>query len=216
MLTTGTARGALAAASTCVVVALALAACSAPSGQTISSGTSGSGFSDLTSEPAPPTTGAPTTGAPSSSTTGRSTPTDPAGTRTVYAGPSRTSTLVPWDEPSVRSGGGPTPSAPAGAADLTIVLDDGFGIRATWTLTCGPPGGNHPHPKIACGVLGANGAKALPASKGVCDQQYGGPQKALVTGTWRGRAVRSQFTLENGCEIARWTDMIGLLPPGGV
>jgi hypothetical protein len=125
---------------------------------------------------------------------------------------------VPWDEPTSKvTGTGPTPSAPAGAADLTILLDDGFGIRATWTLTCDPAGGSHPAAKVACGVLGANGAKALQASTSTtCAEQYGGPQKALVTGTWRGAAVRSQFTLENGCEIGRWTAMIGLLPPGGV
>lgn len=215
MLTIGTARGAVAAAAACVVAAAALAACSSPSGSatgpTTSATVPGSGTPSSST-----TTAAPTTTAPST-TRSRTASGEPTGTRTVYAGPSRTSTLVPWDEPSVRPGaGGPTPSAPAGAAELTILLDDGFGIRATWTLTCGPPGGSHPHPRVACGVLGANGATALRPSRGVCDQQYGGPQKALVTGTWRGREVRSQFTLENGCEIARWTDMIGLLPPGGV
>lgn len=213
MLRIRTARGAAAAAVTCVVGAAALAACTAPSTTTLTATTSGSG--SVTPDPAT-TSATPAATSPTPSGT-RSPAPGAAATRTVYAGPSRTSTLVPWDEPSVRpGGGGPTPSAPAGAADLTIVLDDGFGIRATWTLTCGPPGGTHPSPKVACGVLGANGPTALPASKGPCDEQYGGPQKALVTGTWRGRDVRSQFTLENGCEITRWTDMIGLLPPGGV
>ena len=202
----------VATAVACVLGAAVLTACSSGSG-TASPATSVTGPG--TGTPAPTTTTAPppTTTSP---TPRRTTPAQDGSTRTVYAGPSRTSTLVPWDEPSVQAGSGPTPSAPAGQADLTIVLDDGFGIRATWTLTCGPPGGNHPRPKVACGVLGAKGRTALPPSAGACDQQYGGPQKALVTGTWRGREVRSQFTLENGCEIARWTDMIGLLPPGGV
>jgi hypothetical protein len=204
------------AAAGCVVTAAVLAACSAPSGATLTSPTDGSGPVSGTPLPSTTATAAPTTAVPPP-TTRRTSSGDPGGTRTVYAGPSRTSTLVPWDEPSVRAGaGGPTPSAPAGSANLTILLDDGFGIRATWTLTCDPPGGSHPHPKVACGVLGANGATALAPAKGTCDEPYGGPQKALVTGTWRGRTVRSQFTLENGCEIARWTDMIGLLPPGGV
>lgn len=212
MLTIRTARGAAAAAVT-VVAAVALAACTATSATTTAPTTSGSGSVAPT---AAPTSTAPATTRRTASATRRPA-TGGAATRTVYAGPSRTSTLVPWDEPSVRpGGGGPTPSAPAGGADLTILLDDGFGIRATWTLTCGPPGGTHPHPKVACGVLGAKGATALRPSRGSCDEQYGGPQKALVTGTWRGRPVRSQFTLENGCEIARWTDMIGLLPTGGV
>jgi hypothetical protein len=132
-------------------------------------------------------------------------------------GTTGTSTLVPWDEPSIRvGGGGATPSAPAGSANLTILLDDGFGIRAYWTLTCDPVGGSHPQARTACGVLGARGAAAFPASGRDCSQDYGGPQKARVTGTWRGRPIDSQFTLENGCEIGRWTAMIGFLPPGGV
>ena len=32
---------------------------------------------------------------------------------------------------------------------LKRLLDDGFGIRATWTLTCRPPGGSHPDPAAA-------------------------------------------------------------------
>jgi hypothetical protein len=124
---------------------------------------------------------------------------------------------VPWDVSAL-----PPPasvaSAPAGAASLTILLDDGFGVRSTWTLTCDPAGGTHPDPATACGVLGAHGATALPAVKPgtVCTEQYGGPQKAKITGSWRGKPVTSQLTLENGCEIARWTALLGLLPPGGV
>ncbi|MFN8081203.1 MAG: SSI family serine proteinase inhibitor [Kineosporiaceae bacterium] len=122
---------------------------------------------------------------------------------------------VPWEGSPM-----PTASLPeraSGKAALTILLDDGFGVRTTWTLTCDPAGGTHPHPAAACGVLGARGAAALPAPKGtVCTEQYGGPQKAKITGTWKGTKVAAQLSLENGCEIGRWTALLGLLPPGGL
>ncbi|WP_158220892.1 SSI family serine proteinase inhibitor [Kineosporia sp. R_H_3] len=214
MVTLRTARGAVVPAAV-VLLTTTLAACSGSSAVTTSAAPS----SSATSAPAVTTTSA-TSSAPVSKTrtATRTASPDPASTRTVYAGPERTSTLVPWDEPTAKvTGSGRTPSAAAGSADLKILLDDGFGIRATWTLTCDPAGGSHPAPAVACGVLGANGAKALKAStSATCAEQYGGPQKALVTGTWRGAPVKSQFTLENACEVGRWTAMIGLLPPGGV
>jgi len=122
---------------------------------------------------------------------------------------------VPWSTASAKA---PSkyPSAAAGAASLTILLDDGFGTRTTWTLTCGPDGGTHPTAAIACGVLGARGAKAFPevAEGAICSQLYGGPEKVRITGTWRGKAVDSQQTRENGCQIDRWNALEGLLPPG--
>jgi hypothetical protein len=39
----------------------------------------------------------------------------------------------------------------------------------------------------------------------VCTQIYGGPQEALVRGTFRRRRVSIRFARRNGCEIARWT-----------
>ena len=66
-------------------------------------------------------------------------------------------------------------------------------------------------------MLGANGDRAFaPPAKGqTCTQQYGGPQKALIKGTWKGRTVNAQFSLEDGCQITRWSSLIGVLPPGG-
>jgi hypothetical protein len=37
-----------------------------------------------------------------------------------------------------------------------------------------------------------------------CIEIHGGPQEALVTGTFRGRRVWARFSREDGCEIARW------------
>ena len=97
---------------------------------------------------------------------------------------------------------------------LTIVHDDGDSVT-TWELSCGPPAGTHPDPEVACAVLQDRDPEVLaPAEPGrVCTQQYGGPDTATVAGRWGGRAVDVAFGLRNGCEIARWRSLVGLLPP---
>lgn len=50
-----------------------------------------------------------------------------------------------------------------------------------------------------------------PGPPRLCTQQYGGPQVAVVTGTFHGRSVDSVFTRTDGCEIARWKTMAPLL-----
>lgn len=106
----------------------------------------------------------------------------------------------------------PTPTA-SGATSLTVVVDDGSG-PVTWSLECDPPGGDHPDPAAACAALDAKGATALlPVPKDqMCTMVYGGPEKATVEGTWRGNPVSTTFDRSNGCEIARWTALAGLLP----
>jgi len=101
--------------------------------------------------------------------------------------------------------------------NLTIVSDDGAGKTETWTLTCDPAGGTHPDPEAACAALSAKGTTAMPAvaKDQMCTQQYGGPQKATVTGTWKGETVNASFSRTNGCEISRWTALKGLLPDAG-
>jgi hypothetical protein len=160
--------------------------------------------------------GGSTSGSGSSTTTAAAPPTGP---RTVVAtgtrGVTGSGAPVPWSTASAQA---PSryPSAAPGAASLTILLDDGFGTRTTWSLTCTPDGGTHPTPAIACGVLGAAGAKSLPevAEATMCTQLYGGPEKVRITGTWRGKPVDSQQTREDGCQIDRWNALVGLLPPG--
>ena len=44
-----------------------------------------------------------------------------------------------------------------------------------------------------------------------CTQQYGGPEKATVKGTFKGEDVDASFSRENGCEISRWEDAAPLL-----
>lgn len=50
-----------------------------------------------------------------------------------------------------------------------------------------------------------------PGPPKLCTQQYGGPQVAVVTGTFRGRGVHATFSRTDGCEIARWKAMGPLL-----
>jgi hypothetical protein len=44
-----------------------------------------------------------------------------------------------------------------------------------------------------------------------CTQVYGGPATARVTGTLEGRRVDASFKRTDGCEIARWDRVQGLL-----
>ena len=74
-----------------------------------------------------------------------------------------------------------------------------------WTLRCAPSGGTLPRRAAACARLGRLRAPFAPVPPNVaCTQIYGGPQSALVTGTFRGRRVRARFNRRDGCEIARW------------
>lgn len=108
------------------------------------------------------------------------------------------------------------PPSSVDGTDLTIVVDDGH-ATTTWRLTCTPAGGTHPTAEQACQALAAHGAMALPpVPKGMnCAMIYGGPQRARITGTWQGRRVDSTMSRTNGCEIARWDALDGLLPGGG-
>ena len=48
-----------------------------------------------------------------------------------------------------------------------------------------------------------------------CTQQFGGPETATVTGTFRGEKVNARFSRENGCEISRWQKVEELLGAAG-
>ena len=74
-----------------------------------------------------------------------------------------------------------------------------------------------PDPAAAITAVGRFGERIFfpePGPPKLCTQQYGGPQVAVVTGTFNGRAVNSRFSLTDGCEIARWRALSPLL--GGV
>ena len=123
--------------------------------------------------------------------------------------------------PSAGPTGNPSaePGTPAPTPDeLIIVFRDGSNPPVTWRLTCNPPGGDHPDTEAACRVLDRDGEWTLPPvpKNKMCTQVYGGPEQATITGSWRGKPVDSKLSLINGCEIARWSALIGLLPKPGL
>ena len=86
----------------------------------------------------------------------------------------------------------------------------------TWTLTCDPAGGTHPDPEDACRQLAAiDDPFAPPPTDEMCTEQYGGPEQAMITGTYRGAPVSYPLSRTNGCEIGRWENLRFLLPSGG-
>lgn len=106
------------------------------------------------------------------------------------------------------SGGAATKVSPGAAASkLTVTVRASAKAEAvTWTLTCDPPGGDHPAAAEACAALAKAGRWSDPVPKDrMCTEIYGGPQTATVTGTWRGEAVNASFDRRNGCEISRWS-----------
>ncbi len=119
-------------------------------------------------------------------------------------------------------GSGTAALRPAGAAtvaQLTITVwpegDDG-GVTRRWTLRCRPLGGTHPARWRACTQLLSVAAPFRPVPRdAVCTAVYGGPEEALVTGTFRGNRVNARFSRTDGCQIARW-NRVGLLFPVGV
>ncbi|NKX51795.1 serine protease inhibitor [Arthrobacter deserti] len=68
-------------------------------------------------------------------------------------------------------------------------------------------------PAAACAALAKSGEAvffALPNPDRICTQQYGGPQKARVTGTLDGKPVDKESSLTDGCRIAEWHAMQAL------
>jgi hypothetical protein len=54
-----------------------------------------------------------------------------------------------------------------------------------------------------CRELSARSFAPVPRDM-ACTAIYGGPDVARVTGTLRGEPVDERFSLEDGCQIARW------------
>jgi hypothetical protein len=131
----------------------------------------------------------------------------------------------------------PSPSSPApgtptdeaedaeGRIRLTIdVMPDGDPANTiTYMLRCrgAEPhsSSDHPDPEAACAALDQHGELAffsMPNPDVVCTQQFGGPQRAHVTGEFRGRTVDRNFNRTDGCEISTWDSLAPVFAIGGV
>jgi len=131
------------------------------------------------------------------------------------ASSSPASSTPPLGTPSGSPSEAPTGS-PGGPSQLTIVVDDGAGGTSTWSLTCDPTGGDHPDAEQACAAIEGHRSALNPVPKDrMCAQVYGGPQKATVTGTWRGEEIFAALSRTNACETARWDALVPLVPSGG-
>ena len=108
------------------------------------------------------------------------------------------------------------PDVASGITTVTVTVTpaaDGSGSVSTHHLVCDPPFGDYIDPTTACATLKSvdiNVFSPVPVGS-VCTAIYGGPEKAVVNGTVNGRIVKSTFSRENGCEIARWNAIKGIL-----
>lgn len=103
---------------------------------------------------------------------------------------------------------------PRGCCALEIIVWERPGAAPhVYSVRCDPPSGGHPDPAGACALLHSGAEPFTPVTPGtVSAQVYGGPQRAVVTGTWQGRRVSTGFSRSNAAEIARWDRAVPLLP----
>jgi hypothetical protein len=106
-------------------------------------------------------------------------------------------------------------SAPETRLEVTVQAAETMPPKQ-WTLSCDPPGGDHPDAAAACAALEKGKAPFAPVPKDMaCTQISGGPQTATITGTWRGERVTASYNRSNGCEIARWDRLIPVFQDAG-
>jgi hypothetical protein len=104
--------------------------------------------------------------------------------------------------------------SPSASLTVTVWPQGRAHASRTWTLRCGPAGGTLPRAAAACRRLAAfSGSPFAPAPPGTaCSEIYGGPQEALVRGTFRARRIWATFRRRDGCEIDRWNRVSFLSP----
>lgn len=101
---------------------------------------------------------------------------------------------------------------PAIRLDIRISVE-GKAVK-DYRLNCNPSTrSRHPTAKAACALLNKVGVAIFASTPkdAMCTMMYGGPQRALVTGSWGSKRIRATFSRENGCEIARWERAVALL-----
>jgi hypothetical protein len=114
-------------------------------------------------------------------------------------------------EPDADSGSG---AGEPGSVEITFWPQGrAKGAAQKLTLSCDPPAGTHPNPADACERLAAlDDPFAPPPTDEMCTELYGGPEEALITGTYRGTSVSYKLARTNGCEIDRYEKLSFLLP----
>ncbi|MGM7776172.1 SSI family serine proteinase inhibitor [Arthrobacter sp. KNU-44] len=161
---------------------------------------------------------------------GGGSPTSPAPGSSASSSPSSSPTGLLPDETASPSGK-PTPSfsptAPSspgrGEAELSIIVKlSPTAAPESYTLVCtgGVPSAesHHPTAAAACAALKKNPAlltRTPRSSDQVCDQRYGGPQTAIVTGAVDGVGVESSYKLTDGCEISAWAAVADIIGSSG-
>ncbi len=110
-------------------------------------------------------------------------------------------------------------SAKGGATPVTQLSisfwPEGRGTEAPakWTLRCDPAGGTVPRAAGVCRQLYAIATPFAPRRKDiVCTDQYGGPQQALISGTYKGNRIWTMIGMRNGCDISRAKRLAFLVP----
>jgi hypothetical protein len=112
-------------------------------------------------------------------------------------------------------------STAATSADTELTITywaDGArdGSARTWTLRCSPAGGTLgtlAREREACRRLDSlPDLLARPRPDLVCTMQYGGPDRALIAGTYEGRRLWIRLGLADGCQIARFRKLAFLIP----
>lgn len=107
-----------------------------------------------------------------------------------------------------------TPAPPARTELVVEVRADADVAPSTLTLTCEPPGGEHPTPVEACADLAAEAEPFAPVPQdSLCAEVFGGPQTATVRGTYRGQPVTLELSRSDGCTTAQWDRLGRFLPP---
>jgi Subtilisin inhibitor-like len=123
----------------------------------------------------------------------------------------------------VGCGAGATAASSAAATSASAELRIAYwengsktGAARTWTLRCDPAGGTLgtlARERDACRRLAALKRPFAPPDPDLaCTQQYGGPQQALITGTYQGRRVWVRLGLADGCQISRFKRLAFLIP----
>ena len=104
-------------------------------------------------------------------------------------------------------------SSPTADLQISVSIRNSEAPSKAWTLHC-PAGGTLPDAAAACRKLGQIDDPFAPVPEGTaCTQIFGGPEIADVSGTFNGKAVDTQFSRGNGCELERWK-RVGFLFPG--